>query len=85
MDRKNFSYTCNAEGYMIQYKGKNIGGTGIIGKYKGRNKTRQINDYKQQAEKTIDELCNNRGYQYMVNKIQEIDCEEVCQRIRNEY
>lgn len=47
MQKCDFSYSVNAEGYMIQYKGQNIGGSSILGKYRGREKARiqQINDY----------------------------------------
>lgn len=72
--REHFSYTVSSTGYMIQFKGKNIGGAGIIGKYKGRGRAKQvqIQSYKEQAERDIDELCNGRGqkrYRDILNSI----------------
>jgi hypothetical protein len=77
MERKDFSYTYNAEGYMIQYKGKNIGGAGITGKYQGRGRQRQqqIAEYKEQAEITIDMILSYGKLGRFKEAIEKIDAE----------
>ena len=75
LNRKDFSYTYNTNGYMIQYKGENIGGVGTINQYKGRGRQRnqQLNSYKNQAERTINELIDNKGHKHMLENIRKID------------
>lgn len=74
MNKEDFRFTYSAEGYMIEYKGKTIGGAGIIGKYKGRGRSReqQINSYKEEAEREIRSIINGNGqkrFYEVINKI----------------
>lgn len=63
MCRDDFTYIVTAEGYMLKYKGHNIGGAGIIGKYRGKRKQAQILEYSRIAETEIDKiLSGNLGH-----------------------
>lgn len=76
-DKNDFSFTYNARGYMVIYKGKNIGGAGIVGQYKGRGRAvaKQLSEYREQAERTISQLCNGIGHSYMFENIKKINAE----------
>lgn len=76
---KDFSYTYNAEGYMIQYKGKNIGGAGIIGKSKSRGKARQadLNMYRGQAENDIAAILTGSGSLHYWDAIEKINAKNL--------
>ncbi len=74
MKRKDFSYTYNSRGYMIAYKGHNIGGVGIIGAGpRGRGATAQAKEYAKHAEDEIKSLLQGAGWLYLRDKIAEID------------
>lgn len=74
-DKNDFSFTYNARGYMIIYKGKNIGGAGIVGQYKGRGRAvaKQMEAYREQAERTVSQLCNGIGSKFMIDNIKKIN------------
>jgi hypothetical protein len=76
--RKDFGFTYSAEGYMIQYKGKNIGGTSILGKYKGRGRAKleQIQQYRRMAESEIQRMCSSLGSKFMLDNIEKIRAAE---------
>ena len=73
--REDFSYTNNAEGYMIQYKGKNIGGAGILGKFSGRGRavTKQRQDYAEDANREIRLIISGNGQARFYETIKKID------------
>lgn len=75
MKREEFSYTCNAEGYLIQYKGKNIGGAGIIGKFSGRGISvrKQQQDYAETANREIQYIVNGNGQARFYKAMKKID------------
>jgi len=56
-----FTYKAGAEGYMILWNGKPLGGTRISGKYRGRKRKEQIAAYAEQARSCIKELEFGRG------------------------
>lgn len=80
MKRSDFDYTYNSDGYMIIYKGQNIGGAGVDLSNRTnfrhwRHKQADLKDNKQHAERTIEQLidsCGNCGG-YMAKKIKEIE------------
>jgi hypothetical protein len=63
MKADDFSYTANVRGYMVQYKGENIGGASIMGpsKARGRAVQIQIKDNAQSAKSTIQSLLKLKG------------------------
>lgn len=72
--KEDFTYSANAEGYMIKYKGQNIGGARILGKFKGRGRSVAIqrNDYARNAENEIENIVNgyiHSHYQSAIEKI----------------
>lgn len=73
MDRSDFDFSADAQGYMIRYKGQNIGGASIQGKYKGKRPFSQIKDYIERAEEDINQLVSGHGSNYMRCNIIRID------------
>jgi len=75
MKADDFDYEANSRGYMIKYKGENVGGASIMGPYKGRGKAiyDQISDNVSCAKSTIRSLLEGRGCKYMIDRIKEID------------
>ena len=76
MKREDFSYSCNSRGYTIVYKGVNIGGAGILAESRcptGKAVQKQISDYKNQAEITINNFLSGRGWAFALNTISAID------------
>jgi hypothetical protein len=71
-----FSYEADAEGYMIFWNGKPLGGAGIIGKYRGRKRKAQIAEYAKQAQACIRGLESGRGRKDMREVLEEIKAEE---------
>ncbi len=83
--REDFSFQATAEGYTIQYKGHTIGGTGIIGKFKGRGRPprgfasramQQAQEYKTNAQSVIRSLIMGNGPGHMLSSIVKIDADE---------
>ena len=77
LKREDFSYTYNAEGYMLQYKGKNIGGAGILGKFSGRGRavTKQMQYYAEQANEEIQLIINGNGQARFYEVIRRIEAQ----------
>lgn len=75
MNREDFSYHATAEGYMLRYKGKDIGGAGIMGKYSGygRQRTAQMRSYIEACEREINLICNGQGQPRFMQAIRDID------------
>jgi len=76
MELKDFTYTCNARGYMIQYKGQNIGGAGISKDAlspRGRAAKKQISDYHQLIKLEIDALIRGTGQPRFLEAIKNIE------------
>ena len=74
--RDDFSYTYNSRGYMVQYKGKNIGGAGISKNAKspvGQAATIQKMIYKVCAEAAINAVIKGCGSKHMLDSIHEIE------------
>jgi hypothetical protein len=65
MERSDFSYNYNANGYMIQYKGKNIGGAGVMlprrKPLRGKQSMSNCKYFQEQAELAISNLIANNG------------------------
>lgn len=72
-NRADFSYTATASGYMIQYKGQNIGGAGTLQPYKGRQRAKQVAAHAASAMRCITELVEGRGQQRFLDAIEGID------------
>lgn len=64
MRKDDFGYIATAEGYMLQYKGHDIGGAGIIGKYRGSRKRAQILEYSRIAEAEINRILSGNLGRY---------------------
>lgn len=61
---------------MVQYKGRNIGGSGILKSARGsrgRAAYSQMREYTRIAECTIQSLLNGRGSKFMIENIAKID------------
>lgn len=72
LNKADFGKKVNASGYQITYKGHNIGGAGIMGKFKGRGASKQIQDYSDMAERDISALIQGYGYPHMHDAIDKI-------------
>jgi len=78
MERHNFTFTVNKGGYMIQYKGKTIGGVGTMSKgsnLRGKAIQKQIADYRNCAENTINHFLSGNISDYLQKQIDKIDQE----------
>jgi len=76
MTRSDFNYTYNARGYIILYKGKPIGGAGILPSARGprgRAVQKQLDDYQRQAEARIRNLLTGNTGRLMGEAIRKID------------
>lgn len=76
LNRSDFGKNVNAEGYQITYKGQNIGGAGIMGKFKGRGRAQQIKDYSDMAERDITSLISGSGQPYLYDAIDKINANQ---------
>lgn len=76
-NKEDFSFTVNAEGYMIAYKGKNIGGASIMGKSKsrGRARAKDMEDYRESAKRDIERIINGTWSTNYIKAINEINGE----------
>lgn len=83
--REDFSFIADAQGYMIQYKGQNIGGASILSKYKGVGRPprgfasramQQAQENKTNAQTVIRSLILGNGPAHMLLSIDKIDAEE---------
>jgi len=70
MQKSDFSFSYGYYGYMIKYKGHNIGGAGTI--ERGRRKKQNLRFYLEQAKITLDEIQRGIIPQFMLDKIKEI-------------
>ena len=78
LSKDDFSYTYNADGYMIQYKGQNLGGASVM---LPRSKTlhwqharQNVRDNKESCEREINHVLNGRGQARFMEQIKRIDC-----------
>ena len=77
MERKDFGFTYNVRGYMIKYKGINIGGAGIAPDARGPHGggvAVQLGQYQKEAEITIQGILSGnpgRHYALEVGRIDE--------------
>jgi hypothetical protein len=80
MDAKDLSCECNSRGYMIRYKGKNIGGAGIKGQMINTKsfRLRREDHFKEQAKIAMRDILNGRIPKSMQEVIEKIDAEEIC-------
>lgn len=84
---EDFGYTANAEGYMLTYKGKPIGGASIMGKSKARGKAKQqqVRDYIDSANREIQSIVNTgHAAVYLKKAMDYIDWIETLQDKINE-
>lgn len=74
-NKDDFSYTYSANGYMITYKGKNIGGASIMGKSKSRGKARSLDMqmYQESAQRDILGILNGNMATHIKTAIENID------------
>lgn len=75
-----FGYEANAEGYQLLYRGKKIGGAGIVGKYKGRKRQEQTLEYVNSAKRDISLIVSGKcpkHYEGAINRINDILVAEV--------
>ena len=87
LNREDFNFTYNHRGYMIQYKNQNIGGAGIHKNAKGSRGRAAASDreyYKEDAERTIQNLISGKGRQYIRENIEKIDIKEFKKGYRKE-
>lgn len=75
INREDFTAEVNAEGYMIKYKGQTLGGAGIIGKSKSRGEARMgdLKNYRETADREMDNLANGIGRPDMLETIKTIN------------
>ena len=73
LNKEDFSFIFGYYGYMIQYKGKDIGGAGC--QNKGKKLASNFVFYRDQAKITIRNILNGRCALFMQQKIIEIDNE----------
>jgi hypothetical protein len=73
MERKDFTAEVTAQGYRILYKGKPLGGASILGKYKGRKRAEQVQEYSETAQQEIDALVSGGGQARFKAVIRAID------------
>jgi hypothetical protein len=77
MNRADFTHEATAEGYMILYKGRKLGGASILGKYKGRRRWAQVQEHAATAKREIDALTAGGGQARFRAVIAKIDAGEV--------
>lgn len=72
----NFTYEATAKGYRVFYKGKPLGGVGIMGEYQGRKASEQQLSYAKQAARAISELERGHGPKHMLETLAKYKAEE---------
>ena len=77
MNKKDFGYYADQYEYYLTYKGKRIGGAGVIGKPKQhwRHARANVKDNGEHARREIDSLLIGKGRSDMIRVIGEIDNE----------
>ena len=76
MNRQDFSYTYNDKGYMLQYKGHNLGGAGTMpsGKPKHwRHKRADLEMYREECEREIRHILSGNGQGRFLEIIKGVD------------
>lgn len=73
MDINQLGYRYDAYGYMLTYKGKNLGGCGVS--KRSRLNRSNLSYYKYRAERDIEDIKNNRGCFRYLEVIERIDKE----------
>ena len=75
MNKENFTFTADRYGYMIAYKGKNIGGASVMGKpaMHWKHARQNCKDNCESAKREIESLCNGYGSKHMIDAIAEIN------------
>ena len=72
---RNFTYSATAEGYMLKYKGQNIGGASILGKYRGNQREKQSREYAEDARRELKSLLLGSGQARFKTAIEQIDAD----------
>ena len=72
---EDFTYSATAEGYMLKYKGQNIGGASILGKYRGNQREKQIREYAEDARRELKSLLLGSGQARFTTAIEQIDAD----------
>ena len=74
MKIKDFDYTADRYGYMIKYKGVNLGGASVLGKPKMHYKhaRQNVTDNIEYAKNEISKLISGNGQERFINVIQTI-------------
>ena len=75
-----FTYEAKATGYMIFWNGRPLGGAGIKGPYRGRQRREQIEENIVQAGRTIAALKDGRGPLHMQDTLSKYRAEEQAKR-----
>jgi hypothetical protein len=75
MKREDFTFEADSYGYMIKYKGQNIGGAGVLGRPKQHWRHARSNrrDNAQHAHDAINALVNGQGESRFLAVIKTID------------
>lgn len=76
MNKIDFNFTADSNGYMIQYRGINIGGAGSLRGDRKRKPSQMAEDvkmYHQYAEIDIEQILKGAGKKYMVEAIERIE------------
>ena len=79
LKREDFSYEANGRGYILRYKGQNIGGAGILSSAcgpSGRGVPKQTKDYMEYAENAIQDILAGNPGRMLKEAIEEIDKSE---------
>lgn len=78
MEREDFTYIVDGYGYMLQYKGHNLGGAGTIRndrKIHWKHRMANIATYGEDAEREICYILDGRGQERFREIIEQIDKE----------
>ena len=75
MESKDFSYMANHIGYRVFYKGRPIGGSGIIPTHTmhWRHRQRNTEEFTRLANRDIDQILAGRGRRDMVEIIKGLE------------
>lgn len=76
LKREDLSFNYNADGYMLMYKGEFIGGASVLPRSKPlhwRHREANLRDFKESAQRRIDELLSGRIDPHSAFAIEAID------------
>jgi hypothetical protein len=84
MDTTQLSYTFNANGYMLTYRGRNIGGAGVMlprsKPLHWQHKKSNLELFRNQASRELEHLKQSQGRPDYFTTITKIDKEILCQQ-----